>query len=133
MTDATRAKVERTRSYLLASQLPEDTKDGLQTLLDAASRAANGTADRVGAMADAILALSLHEVRQAVRTPDAIQDAVADAISAHLATCPIAGEGKRGALVALAMKPWPWLFAAVAVFSPHAPRIVETIAGLAAR
>ena len=133
MTDATRAKVERTRSYLLASQLPEDTKDGLQTLLDAAAMATNGTQDRIGAMADAILALSLHEVRQAVRTPDAIQDAVADAISAHLATCPIAGEGKRGALVALAMKPWPWLFAAVAVFSPHAPRIVEVVAGLAAR
>ena len=133
MTDATRAKVDRTRRYLLASQLPEDTKDGLQTLLDAASMAANGTQDRIGAMADAILALSLHEVRQAVRTPDAIQDAVADAISAHLATCPIAGQGKRGALVALAMRPSPWLFAAVAVFSPHAPRIVETIAGLAAR
>ena len=133
MTDATRAKVERTRSYLLASQLPEDTKDGLQTLLDAASNAANGTQDRIGAMADAILALSLHEVRQAVRTPDAIQDAVADAISAHLATCPVAGQGRCGALVALAMKPWPWLFAAVAVFSPHAPRIVEVIAGMAAR
>jgi hypothetical protein len=133
MTDATRAKVERTRSYLLASQLPEDTKDGLQTLLDAASIAANGTQDRIGAMADAILALSLHEVRQAVRAPDAVQDAVADAISAHLATCPIAGQGKRGALVALAMKPWPWLFAAVAVFSPHAPRIVEVVAGMAAR
>ena len=131
MTDATRAKVERTRRYLLASQLPEDTKDGLQTLLDAAAMAANGTQDRIGAMADAILALSLHEVRQAVRTPDAVQDAVADAISAHLATCPVAGQGRRGALVALAMKPWPWLFAAVAVFSPHAPRIVETIAGIA--
>ena len=133
MTDATRAKVDRTRRYLLESQLAEDTKDGLQTLLDAASNAANGTQDRIGAMADAILALSLHEVRQAVRTPDAVQDAVADAISAHLATCPVAGQGRRGALVALAMKPWPWLFAAVAVFSPHAPRIVETLAGLAAR
>ena len=131
MTDATRTKVDRTRSYLLASQLPEDTKDGLQTLLDAASSAANGTSDRVGAMADAILALSLHEVRQAVRTPDAVQDAVADAISAHLATCPIAGQGRRGALVALAMKPWPWLFAAVAVFSPYAPKIAETIANAA--
>jgi len=131
MTDTTKIRVERTRNYLLASQLPEDTKDVLQTLLDSAALAANGTADRVGAMADAILALSLHEVRQAVRTPDAVQDAVADAISAHLATCPIAGQGKRGALVALAMKPWPWLFAAVAVFSPHAPRIVEVIAGMA--
>jgi len=133
MTDATRIKVDRTRRYLLASQLPEDTKDGLQTLLDAAAMATNGTQDRIGAMADAILALSLHEVRQAVRTPDAIQDAVADAISAHLATCPIAGQSKRGALVALAMKPWPWIFASVAVFSPHAPRIVEVIAGMAAR
>ena len=131
MTEATRAKVDRTRRYLLESPLAEDTKDGLQTLLDAASSAANGTADRVGAMADAILALSLHEVRQAVRTPDAVQDAVADAISAHLATCPIAGQGKRGSLVALAMKPWPWIFASVAVFSPQAPRIVETIAGIA--
>ncbi len=133
MTDATRAKVDRTRRYLLESQLAEDTKDGLQTLLDAASSAATGSQDRIGAMADAILALSLHEVRQAVRTPNAVQDAVADAISAHLATCPIAGQGRRGALVALAMKPWPWIFASVAVFSPHAPRIVETIAGLAAR
>ena len=127
MTDATKTRVERTRSYLLKSQLPEDTKDGLQSLLDSAAAAANGTADRVGAMADAILALSLHEVRQAVRTPDAVQDAVADAISAHLATCPIAGQGKRGALMALAMKPWPWIFATVAVFSPHAPAIVKTV------
>ena len=131
MTEATRDKVDRTRRYLLASQLPEDTKDGLQTLLDSASMAANGAADRVGAMADAILALSLHEVRQAVRTPNAVQDAVADAISAHLATCPVAGQGRRGALVALAMKPWPWLFAAVAVFSPYAPKITEIIVNAA--
>ena len=130
MTDATRDKVSRTRIYLLESPLPEDTKDGLQTLLDAAVNAANGTQDRVGAMADAILALSLHEVRQAVRTPDAVQDAVADAISAHLVACPVAGQGKRGALMALAMKPWPWIFGAVAVFSPHAPRIVEVVAGM---
>jgi hypothetical protein len=29
------------------------------------------------------------------------------------------------------MKPWPWLFAAVAVFSPYAPKIVEVIANAA--
>ena len=127
MTDATKTKVERTRIYLLQSNLAEDTKDGLQTLLDAAASAANGATDKIGAMADAILALSLHEVRQAVRTPDAVQDAVADAISAHLATCPIAGQGKRGALMALAMKPWPWITASVIAFSPHAPAIVKTV------
>jgi len=127
MTDATKTKVERTRTYLLQSNLAEDTKDGLQTLLDAATSAANGATDKIGAMADAILALSLHEVRQAVRTPDAVQDAVADAISAHLATCPIAGQGKRGALMALAMKPWPWITASVIAFSPHAPAIVKNV------
>jgi len=127
MTDATKTKVERTRIYLLQSNLAEDTKDGLQTLLDAATSAANGATDKIGAMADAILALSLHEVRQAVRTPDAVQVAVADAISAHLATCPIAGQGKRGALMALAMKPWPWITASVIAFSPHAPAIVKSV------
>ena len=127
MTDATKTKVERTRTYLLQSNLAEDTKDGLQTLLDAATSAANGATDKIGAMADAILALSLHEVRQAVRTPDAVQDAVGDAISAHLATCPIAGQGKRGALMALAMKPWPWITASVIAFSPHAPAIVKNV------
>ncbi len=131
MTDATRIKVERTRSYLLASQLPEDTKDGLQTLLDAASNAANGTQDRIGAMADAILALSLHEVRQAVRTPLSVQNAVSDAVAAHLAACPVAGSARQGVLVAIALKPWPWLFAAVAVFSPYAPKITEIIANAA--
>ncbi len=127
MTDATKTKVERTRTYLLQSNLAEDTKDGLQTLLDAATSAVNGATDKIGAMADAILALSLHEVRQAVRTPDAVQDAVADAISAHLATCPIAGQGKRGALLAIALKPWPWVTASVIAFSPHAPAIVKTV------
>jgi len=127
MTDATKTKVERTRTYLLQSNLAEDTKDGLQTLLDAATSAANGATDKIGAMADAILALSLHEVRQAVRTPDAVQDAVADAISAHLATCPIAGQGKRGALLAIALKPWPWVTASVIAFSPHAPAIVKNV------
>ena len=129
MTDATRAKVDRTRRYLMESPLPEDTKDGLQTLLDAATSAANGATDKIGAMADAILALSLHEVRQAVRTPDTVQDAVAGAISAHLATCPIAGQGRRGALLAIAMKPWPWITASVIAFSPHAPAIVKAVVG----
>lgn len=125
MTESTRQKVSRTRAYLLESRLPEDTKDGLQTLLDAAAAATNGTQDRVGAMADAILALSLHEVRQAIRSPDVIQTA----INEHQRSCPLAGGGAwGGALVALAMRPWPWITASVVAFSPHAPRIMEAIA-----
>ena len=124
MTEITRAKVARTRSYLLESVLPEDTKDGLQTLLVAAAAAANGTQDRVAAMADAILALSLHEVRQAIRSPDAIQQA----IHKHLRNCPLAGSTVRyGYFMALMMKPWPWITASVVAFSPHAPRIAKAI------
>lgn len=124
MTKVTQGRVARTRDYLLASQLPEDTKDGLSTLLDAAAAACNGTADRVAAMADAILALALHETRQAVRAPATIQQA----IERHVQTCPLAVAGRRGALMALLMRPWPWITASVVAFSPHAPSIIETIA-----
>lgn len=127
MTDATRDKVQRTRRYLLESPLPEDSKDGLQSLLDAAAAAANGTQDRVGAMADAILALSLHEVRQAVRAPAMMQSVIAS----HVQSCPMAGTGRRGMIVAILHKPWPWLAAGVAAFSPHAPKIVDAIRSLA--
>lgn len=127
MTDATRDKVQRTRRYLIESPLPEDTKDGLQTLLDAAAAAANGTQDRVGSMADAILALSLHEVRQAVRAPVMMQSA----IDRHVQLCPMAGSGRRGMIVAILHKPWPWLAAGLAAFSPHAPRILDAVRALA--
>jgi hypothetical protein len=123
MTDHTRDKVLRTRHYLLSSALPEDAKDGLQSLLDSAATAANGTTDRIGAMADAILALALHEVRQAVRAPSM----VGTAIDAHLAACPLAGKGKRGALIAVALRPWPWIAIAALSFSPHAPAIIRAI------
>lgn len=131
MTDATRDKVQRTRRYLLESPLPEDTKDGLQTLLDAAANAANGTHDRVGAMADAILALSLHEVRQAVRAPGAIRAEVRAEVAQHVAQCPVGGGGKRGMVMAILLKPWPWVAAGVAAFSPHAPRILDAVRALA--
>lgn len=124
MTTQTRDRVERTRHYLLTSPLAEDAKDGLSTLLDAAALAANGTEDRIGAMADAILALSLHEIRQAVRSPANLKTA----IDAHAAACPLAGTSNRGVWVALALKPWPWITASVMAFSPHAPSIIETIA-----
>jgi len=151
---ATRDKVERTRRYLLESDLIEDAKDGLQMLLDSAAEAANGSADRIPAMADAILALSLHEVRQAVRAPEARRDAAREVIEAYLTSDaaqemirmvaqktvrafvsanPSPVQGRWAGLWALAMRPWPWITISVVAFSPHAPRIVETIVGLAAR
>ena len=126
MTDHTRDKVLRTRHYLLSSSLPEDAKDGLQTLLDSAATAANGTPDRIGAMADAILALALYEVRQAVRAPAAM----GAAIEGHLAACPLAGGGRAGFARALLLRPWPWVAASIIAFSPHAGEIIEAAARL---
>lgn len=129
MNAQTRNKLDRTRQYMLTSALPEDTKDGLGTLLDAAETAANGIEDkeRVRAMTEAILALAMHETRQAVRAPANLKTA----IDAHTAACPLAGTSNRGVWLALAMKPWPWIAASVIAFSPHAPRIIETIARVA--
>ena len=123
MTEHTRSRVDRTREYLLESELPEDTKDGLQSLLDAASHAANGTSDRVGSMADAILALSLHEVRQAVRAPAVVRAAV----EAHAKACPLSMGGAKGAILGLLMRPYPWIFLSVAIFSPNFPAVVAAV------
>lgn len=123
MTEKVKRKVENTRVYLLQSSIPEDTKDGLSNLLDFASDAANGSQDKITAMADALLALSLHEVRQAIRAPEAIKQAIAD----HLDACPLAGDGKRGAAMALLLRPWPWIFFSVAAFSPNFPAILGSV------
>jgi hypothetical protein len=135
MSPQTRERVERTRAYLLQSPLPEDTKDGLQGLLDAASAATNGTADKIGAMAEALLALSLHEVKQAVRMPAALDAAV----SRHASACPLRG-GQSGAALSgwagriaafcAAIRPVAWplgIAASVWAFSPHAPALIQAI------
>jgi hypothetical protein len=79
-------KIERTRQYLLESNLPEDTKDGLQDLLDRAGEGTNGTTDKIGSIAKAMEALAIHTVKAAVRHPDQVKAAVA----AHSRTCPFA-------------------------------------------
>ena len=122
--------IERTRLYLLESCLPEDTKDNLQNLLDAALKADRSRdIDGMGrALAQAVAALAIHEVRQAVRAPDAVQTA----IDTHIATL---HNGQSSSLpstrieviVYLLAKPWPWVALTVGVFSPHLPRIIEAV------
>ena len=140
MTDLAHAQVQRARTYLLTSELEEDSKDGLSTLLDssetagtysdAAVRATDSTeraaamASAIRAQSEAILALAKHEIRQAVRTPAARREAIAE----HVAlVCPLKGTGKWSPLVAIAMKPWCWLALAVGLFSPNFPAFIEAI------
>lgn len=120
MNEESKEKVERTRAYLLGSGLAEDTKDGLQGLLDAAGKAANGTPDKLQAIADAMLALAIHEVKQAVRLPAMVKGAV----EAHAMGCPLNSPGGKFGLI-YRMR-WPLcVVISVAFLSPNFPMIVS--------
>jgi hypothetical protein len=125
MNGQAKEKIERTREYVLASNLADEAKDGLGNLLDAGAKAANGAPDKIQAIADALMELILHEVKQAVRYPETFKKAV----EAHALTCPLnTPAGKLG--VAFRFR-WPiCVFASVAVFSPNFGRLAELIKGL---
>lgn len=125
MNEQAKEKIERTRGYVLASNLAEEAKDGLSNLLDAGAKAANGAPDKIQAIADAILELILHEVKQAVRHPEVVKKAV----EAHALTCPLSTPA--GAVGIAFRFRWPiCVFASVAVFSPNFGRMAELIKGL---
>lgn len=128
-------KIERTRAYLLASTLPEDTKDGLQDLLDKAGKAANGTPDKLQAIADAMLSMALHEVKQAVRVPEVVirsaERAAKAEVETHASACAskMPAAGKLGIALQFA-KSWPlMLFGCALAFSPHLPAILLAVKG----
>jgi len=131
MTMQTQQQLDRTRQELFtAVGLASEAKDGLHTLLDAADTSARATtdADRMTAMTSAVVALAMIEVRKTFRLPAEIRAEV----QAHMATdCPLAGAGKHGKLIGLLYKPWPWLFLAVAVFSPNFPALLSAITNAA--
>ena len=122
ITEQTRDKIDRTRSYLLSSSLPEDTKDGLQSLLDAAGAAANGSGDKIASLTDAFLLLIIHEVRQAVRNPIAVEAIV----KRHEAQCKMAvPAGKLGFVYQMR---WPLaIVISVAFVSPNFVAIAGVI------
>lgn len=76
--------IERTRAYVLASSIPEEAKDSLQGVLDAARTAVNGAPDKQQAMAEAIASFICHAARQEVRQPERIRAEIA----AHVGCCP---------------------------------------------
>jgi hypothetical protein len=121
-------KIERARRELDGSGLSVDTKDGLQNLLDAAGHAANGAEDKIQALCDVVFALSLHEVKLAVRLPTAIEDAV----KKHAVQCK--GKIPDGKWGWLFLFRWPVsVFACAAVFSPHFGSILEFVKQLVSR
>lgn len=118
MQETTRERIRITRRYLLESDLAEDSKDVLGALIDDAAAAANGAPDKLDGMSRAILALALYEVRQAIRLPEQLREAVCGATPSTV----------RQALPQILLRPWPWIAASVAVFSPNLPAIIAAIA-----
>ena len=128
MTVGTRQQVDRARAELAMSELPAESRDPLYALLDTAETAANGCpeAERASRLAEAFLCLAVFEARQATWAPAAMRAEVARHVGEQ---CPLGagGTGKAAFWRALAMKPWPWIAASVAAFSPNAPAIVAAI------
>lgn len=91
----------------------------MHDLLSTAESAANGAADKVAALSDAMLALALYEVRQAVKTPEQ----TAAALAAHTAACPLRS-GPGGKLGLLWAFRWPL---AIASFAPGFPSIIDAV------
>ena len=130
MSPDTHDKVERTRSYLLNSALSEDTKDGLQMLLDAAASAANGHEDKLQALTEVMLVLVIHETKQAVRQPGRLADAVRAEMEQHVRKCPWRNAAESMPRWALWLYTFRWqatVAISVAFFSPQAPAIIRTI------
>jgi hypothetical protein len=119
-------KIDRTRDEVAGSGLASEVKDSLGNILAAARVAANGTTDKIGAVANLIVELALLDVRATVRLPKAIDDAV----SKHQTTCIFAGpSGWRGIIVQCR---WPIgivLFGIV--ISPNFAAIAELIKSFA--
>ena len=125
ISEQNKEKIERTREYLLKSKLPEDSKDNLSSLLDAAGTAANGAPDKIQAMSDLMLLLILHEVRRDIRLPQVVDEAV----QLHATKCPMAAPG--GWIGVVYRLRWPLCAAAcVAFVSPNFLLIAEVIKGL---
>lgn len=124
INEQTRDKIDRTRSYLLSSALPEDTKDGLQSLLDAAGAAANGAQDKLASLTDAFLLLIIHEVRQSIRNPIAFEAMV----KRHETQCRMTMPAGKVGIFLQCIKSWPLGLAVCALaFSPHLPAIIDAV------
>lgn len=79
--DAVRKEVSRSR-------LEPEHKELLQARIDKAARCANGSPDKVAAIADALSDSILHDVREVIRSPDRVESAIDAAIQRHLSGCP---------------------------------------------
>jgi hypothetical protein len=135
MTEAHKQMVEDVKRYLYASDLSDECKDGLTSLITSAANLANGHPDKIQGISELLLAMVLQDVRNSIRQPKKIATEVAAQMTAHVAQCPIAG-GKGLPARWAWLYPFRWPIAALAsvlACSPHAPAILHLISQLSER
>jgi len=124
------AEVERTRGYLLGSDLPDDVKDGLGRLLNKAVSASNGHPDKLQGLTDLMLEFVIHETRQSVRTPARIDAAVQAQMITHVQTCKVRNTVEKMPRWAFYLYTFKWqitVIVCVGLFTPQAPAIFHSI------
>jgi hypothetical protein len=144
MDEAKKERVSRIREEVKSQdKLSKETRDGLQTLLDADLVSSNGTVDKIGALSTTLGLFIEQWVTHVVRNPDVIEAAVKD----HAGTCPLADQVKaltdrpaQPAALPVGVTPrlapfyvFRWQLMTVscfAVFSPWFPQILSAIKGV---
>lgn len=84
--------IERIRSARIevhASDTTPERKDSMQSMLDHAHKCANGTPDKVGAIAEAMSYLIVQIVREEARESGRLGDAIDKAINHHSESCKV--------------------------------------------
>jgi len=128
---AARPHLDRARADLASASMPDDTREHLFGLLDRADKVSNGTPDKVGAIADALAALLIHQVRRDIRAPGEVRTAIQESVEAHVVACPLRARNLTGRWAALFPYRWPLVVAAGFVLaSPHAPAVIDLVRDL---
>lgn len=76
-------KINAARSEVNRDAMPPERKDALQSMLDHAHSVANGSPDKIGAIAEAMSYIIIHIVRQETRE----SERTAHAIEEHATIC----------------------------------------------
>jgi hypothetical protein len=107
------------------TSLTADHRESMLDMLLPASIAANGTSDKIGAIANAIGAQSIYLARRDRH----ISSIISTAISEHVRVCPMATPVMAGKLGILYPFRWPLaVILAVAMLSPYVGPVVKDVA-----
>jgi len=121
-------KIKAARSEVDRSELiAPDHKDSLQGLLDHAERCANGTPDKIAALADAFADLLVRTVRTEVRALDERSVAISCAIKDHAEICKLSRRtGIKGVMDSF-LQQYPTLAVGILIYLIHTGKLTAVL------